>query len=224
MTAYFVTATGTDIGKTFVTTGLIRALRDGGRKVSALKPVVSGFDVATAAASDPGLLLQALGESVTAETLERLSPWRFAAPLSPDMAAAREGRVIEFDGLVEFCRDAAVRETGTLLIEGVGGVMAPLDTQHTVLDWMRALGYPLIVVAGSYLGTLSHSLTAMEVIARARLRVAALVVNDSGDGAVPLDETIETLRRFADAPIVALPRVTAPAAARSHFIDLAAML
>jgi dethiobiotin synthetase len=224
MTAYFVTATGTDIGKTFVTAGLIRALRGAGRSVEALKPVVSGFDVATSALSDPGVLLEALGEKLTPEALERISPWRFAAPLSPDMAAAREERFIEFDALVQLCQDAVRASTGTLFVEGVGGVMVPLDARRTVLDWMRALNLPLIVVTGSYLGTISHTLTALEVIARARLKVAALVINDSGDGAVPMEETVATLRRFAGVPTATLPRVKAPIAARTEFEKLAALL
>ncbi len=102
--------------------------------------------------------------------------------------------------------------------------MVPLDGRNTVLDWMRALGLPLIVVTGSYLGTISHTLTALEVIARAKLKVAALVVNDSGDGAVPLDETVATLRRFAGVPTLTLPRVKAPVAARAEFAKLAALL
>ena len=225
MSAYFITSTGTGIGKTFVTAGLIRALRNAGREVAALKPVVSGFDVATSALSDPGVLLDALGELVTPEALERVSPWQFAAPLSPDMAAAREERRIEFDDVVKLCRDAAVASRdGTLFIEGVGGVMVPLDGRHTVLDWMVALGLPLIVVTGSYLGTISHTLTALEVVARARLKVAALVLNDSGDGAVPLDETATTLRRFTGVPTITLPRVKAPVAASDVFARLAALL
>ena len=207
MSAYFVTATGTDIGKTFVTAGLIRHLRAQGRPVAALKPIVSGYDDATAAVSDPGMLLTALGEAVTPQAVARLSPWRFAAPLSPDMAAAREGRRIDFAALVEFCRGAALESGGTLFIEGVGGVMVPLDDTHTVLDWMVALGLPLILVTGSYLGALSHTLTALRVIAAAKLEVAALAINE-GDGAtVPLDETAATMRRFApDVPIVTLRR------------------
>jgi dethiobiotin synthetase len=224
MSAYFVTSTGTDIGKTFVTAGLIRAFRNAGRRVGALKPLVSGFDIATSALSDPGVLLAALEEPVTIEALARLSPWQFAAPLSPDMAAAREGRTVPFDAIVKLCRDAIAAETGTLFIEGVGGVMVPLDGSRTVLDWMVALRLPLIVVAGSYLGTISHTLTALDVLSRAKLDVAALVINDSGDGAVPLDETAAALGRFTRAPITILPRVKAPVAAREHFAKLAATL
>jgi dethiobiotin synthetase len=221
MGAYFVTATGTDIGKTFVTAGLIRARCAAGHEISALKPVASGFDPARAGESDAGQLLLAMGEAVTRENVARLSPWLFSAALSPDMAAAREGRNIEFGRLVSFCRDA-VAAKGTLLIEGVGGVMVPLDGTHTVLDWMKALDLPVIVVAGTYLGTISHTLSALDVLARANLRVAALVLNDSGNNPVPIEETRVTLARFTNVPMVAVPRE--PAATDAAFLQLAKLL
>jgi dethiobiotin synthetase len=225
MGAYFVTATGTDIGKTFVTAGLIRHLREHGKKVDALKPVVSGFDIATAAISDPGILLEALDEPITVDTLARISPWQFSAPLSPDMAAAREGRSIGFDDLVALCRKAIADAPEAFFIEGVGGIMVPLDRKHSVLDWACALGLPLVVVAGSYLGTISHTLTALKVIADAGLTVKALVVNETGDGAVPLDETVATLKRFAPGiRIATIARVKAPAGARTDFARLAKLL
>ncbi len=212
MSAFFITATGTDIGKTYVTAGLLRHLRR--EDASAIKPVSSGFTAESAAASDPMQLLEAMGEAVTADTLARISPWRFAEPLSPDMAAAREGRVVDFDAVVEFCRTTIFRAKGPLFVEGVGGVMVPLDAHHTVRDWMAALGLPVVLVAGSYLGTISHTLTALDVLARTRVKVAALVVNETAQSAVPLDETIVALHRFAGAvPVVALHR----AAGRQEF-------
>ncbi len=220
MSAYFVTATGTDIGKTFVAAGLLRHLRAQGKVVAGIKPVISGFDIAKARASDTGELLDAMGEAATPEAVEQISPWRFIAPLSPDMAAAREGKAIDFDALVAFCRDAAAWP-GTLLIEGVGGVMVPLDAGHTVLDWMAALGLPAILVAGSYLGTISHTLTAAHAMAQAGVKIAALVINDGGDGAVPLDDTEATLRRFLpETPITILPRMAGDA----DFAQLAGVL
>ncbi|MGN6146955.1 MAG: dethiobiotin synthase [Rhizomicrobium sp.] len=221
MSAYFVTATGTDIGKTFVTAGLIRHLRNAGEKVDAFKPVVSGFDIATAALSDPGVLLGALDEVVTSQTLSRISPWRFAAPLSPDMAAAREGQSLDFDAIVSNCKKRIAQSEGTFFIEGVGGVMVPLDDTRTVLDWMAALELPLIVVTGSYLGTISHTLTAMECLKNKGLQVKALVINDSGDGAVPMDETKAALARFLpDVTLAVIPRVKRPTDAADNFAAL----
>jgi dethiobiotin synthetase len=204
MSAFFVTATGTGIGKTFVTAGLLRRLRAEGKPAIGLKPVVSGYH--TAPGSDPALLLEAAGEAVSEEAVARISPWRFLAPLSPDMAARREEREISFDELVVFCRHQAARP-GTVLIEGVGGVMAPLNAQHTVLDWMAALGLPVALVTGSYLGSLSHTLTAAAALERAGIKASAIVVNDTGTGEVTLADTAATLRRFLPRDeIVVLPR------------------
>jgi len=193
--SWFVTATGTDIGKTYVTAGLVRRARLAGKTVAALKPIASGFDMTRAEESDAGQLLEALGEPVTPESIARICPWRFSEPLSPDMAAARENRAIDFAALIAFCR-AAIEANATLFIEGVGGVMVPLDAKHTVLDWMAALGLPVVLVTGSYLGTLSHTLTAIDVCGRRGLKLAAVVVNESGQGAPPLTETVATLERF----------------------------
>jgi dethiobiotin synthetase len=208
VTAIFVTGTGTDVGKTFLCTALIRHWRAAGHAVAAFKPVVSGFDPATAATSDPGVLLAALGRPTEIETI---SPWRFAAPLSPNMAAAREGRALDFNGIVEFSRRAAA-SADRVLIEGVGGVMVPLDDRHTVLDWMSALRLPLLLVAGSYLGTISHTLTALRVLAQRNLTIAAIAVSESATPGAPLDETIATIARFADLiDIVGVPRLTSDA-------------
>ena len=112
MSAYFVTSTGTDIGKTFVTAGLIRYLRQSSQPVAALKPVVSGYDSSVVETSDPAVLLRALGRPVSADEIAAIAPFRFRAPLSPDIAAAREGRSIDFEDLLKFSRDAvAARST-----------------------------------------------------------------------------------------------------------------
>ena len=221
MTAIFITGTGTDIGKTFVAAGLIRHLRGTGHTVGAIKPVVTGFELATAAESDPALLLVALGWPVTFEHIERISPFRFVAPLSPDMAARKEGRALDFDAVVEFCRRAIIAHTGMLLIEGIGGVMVPLNQDRTVLDWMAALGRPTILVAGSYLGSLSHTLTCLEVLQRRDIPLKALVVDETAGSSVPLADTAKTLARFAaPTPVVTVPRL----AASDAFARIAALL
>ena len=208
MNAFFVTGSGTEIGKTFVTAALIRELRRRGRQVTALKPVASGFDPAHPEDSDPGVLLAALGEPVSAQTLDRIVPWRFRAPLSPDMAAAREGRAIDFAKLIEHSHAAIAAASGMLLIEGVGGVMVPLDESHTVLDWIAALHIPAIIIGGSYLGAISHALTALDALRSRGLASAALVVNETPESSVALDETASTVARFAGSvPVITLPRL-----------------
>jgi dethiobiotin synthetase len=205
VTAIFITGTGTDVGKTFVAASLIRHLRQMGRTVDAVKPVVSGFDPATPASSDPGILLQALGLSVTEPEIDRIAPWRYRASVSPDLAAKREGQTIDVDGVITFCRTAIDQRRDILLIEGVGGIMVPLDDERTVLDLMMALQLPLILVAGSYLGTISHTLTALDALFRRNLKVLAIIVSETPNSQVPLDDTVAAIARFA-APVIGLPR------------------
>jgi dethiobiotin synthetase len=207
MTGFFVTAAGTEIGKTFVTRALLHQLRAVGRACHALKPIVSGFE--DDGLSDPALLLAAMGEHATAERIATIAPWRYAEPLSPDMAAARSGRPIDFAELVSFCLRPEPR--GLRLIEGVGGVMAPLTGTHTVRDWMVALRLPAVLVVGSYLGTLSHALTAAAALAAVDIPIAGIVVNQSAIEPVPTAESAATLARFLPGiRIVVLPRLPTP--------------
>lgn len=222
MSAFFVTATGTDIGKTFVTAGLIRLLRAGGRAVEALKPVITGFDPNAPERSDAGALLAALGLPLLPAEIDRISPWRYTAPLAPNMAARREGRPLDFDRLVEFSQNAASRARGTLLIEGIGGVMVPLDDTRTVLDWIVALRMPLLLVTGSYLGSISHTLTCIDVLQRRGLAIKALVVNETPGSTVTMDDTVKTLAHFAPSiPLVALPRLATTATDHAAFAEIA---
>lgn len=210
MPAVFVTGTGTGIGKTFVTAGLVRHLRKLGHPVRALKPVVSGFDPAAPLASDPAVLLEALGRPITEAEWEHISPWRFLAPLSPDMAAKAEGRRLEFDALVAFCRAAMPNPDEFLLVEGIGGVMVPLDDHHTVLDWIASLQLPTILLAGSYLGALSHTLAAQQVLLGRKLDLRALVISETEASFVPFRSTLESLGHFAAAPVLGLKRSAKP--------------
>lgn len=199
MPAVFVTATGTEIGKTYVTVGLARCLRQRGRKVAVLKPVVSGFDPQAAAASDPAVLLEAVGETPSLAAINSISPWRFTAPLSPDMAARRAGVAIDFAALVAFCREAAAHAEDVLLIEGIGGLMVPLDASSTVLDLIEALRIAPILVAGTYVGSLSHTLTALETMQRRGIGIGALVLNETPGSAASPDETAASLQNFCKA-------------------------
>jgi dethiobiotin synthetase len=210
MSGVFITGTGTDIGKTFVATALIRHLRAAGKAVHAVKPVVTGFDQENWAASDPALLLEALAYPVTLSDVAAISPWRFEAPLSPDMAAARAGRAIAFAEVVEFCRKTLGSRRGSVLIEGIGGIMVPLAEHRTVLDLISMLRIPVVLVAGSYVGTISHTLTCLEVMARRNLDIAAVAVSESPGSAASLEETLDTLRRFVDpTEVVGIPRLPA---------------
>lgn len=212
MSAIFVTGAGTDIGKTYAAAALVRARRAAGRRVLALKPIASGLphDLSDPAfaTSDTAMLLAAQGLPVTPETVAACSPWRFAAPLAPDMAARAERRALRLDDVVNWCRErlAAAPPETDVLIEGVGGVMSPTAEDGLVLDWIVALKLPSLVVCGSYLGALSHGLTAVEALRSRGAVIAGLILNESADATVDFDETAQTLRRFSGLPVAELRR------------------
>jgi len=205
VTAIFITATGPDVGRTLVVASLIRHFRQSGRAVDAIKPIVSGYDPAQAAASETGMLVSALGLPFTPESIDRISPWRFRAALSPDLAARQEGRSIDVDGVVAYCQSAIDRRRDILLIDGIGGIMAPLDETRTILDVMMAVRLPLILVTGSYPGTISHTLTALDSLFRRDINVLATIVSETPGSGTPLDQVVATIARFA-APVIGLPR------------------
>ena len=198
----FITSSGTDIGKTFVTCAMIHQLHAAGRSVAALKPVLSGFDEKAPEASDAGLIAKALGTT----DISQIAPWRFKAPLSPHMAAAKEGVTLSMHDIAGFCMMR--REEEFTLIEGVGGVMVPLYDECTVLDWIEVIDCKTVLVVGSYLGSISHSLTAYTCLKARHVNVACIIVSETKGSEVSLDATTDTLRNFTEGsvPIVTLPR------------------
>ena len=214
MKGLFVTATGTGVGKTLCTAALLHQLRAEGLRTDARKPVLAGYPDPEGLPSDAEILLRAQGLDPTPQSVASIAPWRFRAPVSPDMAAAREGREVDFDALVAFTRGALEGGEGWLLVEGVGGVCVPLDRCHTVLDWIAASRLPALLVAGTYLGTLSHTLTAAMVLRARGIELAGLVLSESPASPVPLVETRAALLRFlGDVPCAEIPRLLAGPAA-----------
>lgn len=213
MHAFFVTSTGTDIGKTYVACGFIRHWRAKGLKVGAFKPLLSGFDPALAAESDAGRLLDALGRPLDAQSLDEISPWRYTAAISADAAAAKEGKRVEYHAVLKASRAFLQVGHDIALIEGAGGVMAPLSEDRTMLDFAVDLEIPVILVVGSYLGTISHSLTALSILEARQVKVALIVMNETAGSTVPLAENALALaRRWPAAPVRALPRDASPQA------------
>ncbi|PVM83131.1 dethiobiotin synthase [Caulobacter radicis] len=203
MSALFVAGTGTDIGKTHVACALIRALKARGVAVDAFKPVVSGFDPADPSSSDPARLALALGDPAA---LPRISPRRYLAPLAPNLAARLEGDVLRIEDLAADCRAALAGEHELMLVEGAGGVMSPLTDEATNLDLIADLRLPVLLIAGSYLGTISHVLTALVALRARGATVAAIVMSESLD-APDLVQTADALAAFEhETPIFLAPR------------------
>ncbi|PWR18898.1 dethiobiotin synthase [Zavarzinia compransoris] len=204
----FVTSSGTEIGKTLVTSALAHQLR--GRDARILKPVVSGFEMATAADSDPGLILAAGGRAVTEQAIAEIAPWRFRTPVAPDLAARLEGRAMTAAEVADFCRKAGAGAE-VLVVEGAGGLMAPIAPGETFLDVLALTRWPALLVVGSYLGTLSHTFTAVETLKARGLPVAGIVISESARDRQSIPELTRSIAAFLpDLPVCVVPRLEGP--------------
>lgn len=175
MRGLFITGTDTGVGKTFVAAGLARLLSERGLRVGVMKPVETGCDRRGDDLVPPDAL-QLLTAAGGDQDLSSVCPYRFEAPLAPDVAARREGRSIE-PGLIHdrFRTMAASHEV--VLVEGAGGLLVPIWERYTMADLAGDLGLPLLVVAASRLGAVSHTLLTLEHARFRGLPVAAYVLN-----------------------------------------------
>ena len=190
MKAMFITGTGTGVGKTVVTAALTWQLKQNGQNAMAIKPVISGFE--EGGYNDTTMLAKCMGLGTGPNTFDRISPWRFKAPLAPNIAADREGKKIPIKKLVSFC-NKTIRENENTLIEGIGGTHVPLAKGVLVIDWIKALKIPVLVVTGSYLGALSHTLITLQALKAEKIPVAGVVVSESLDEPMSLAETVTAL-------------------------------
>ncbi len=176
----FITGTDTEIGKTYIASMIAAALHAAGKQVGVYKPVASGCPVGedgALVAEDAVSLWNAAGQPAT---LDRVCPQKFKAPLAPPVAAAEEGKTVDFAAAVAgaaWWRD----KCEVLIVEGVGGLMAPMAAEEYVADLADELGYPLIVVSANRLGVINHTLQTVITAATFRdgLEVAGIVLNDA---------------------------------------------
>lgn len=173
----FVTGTDTGVGKTVVACALAERLAARGVDVGVMKPIETGVG-----AQGP-LDAIALAEAAdTADPLEVVCPVRLELPAAPDVAAAAEGRAIDFAAIRSAF--AALRERHELVIvEGAGGLLVPIAPDYAMADLAAELGLPLLVVARGRLGTVNHTRLTLEVAAARGLPVAGVVVSH---GPIPL--------------------------------------
>jgi dethiobiotin synthetase len=166
----FVTATDTEVGKTVVASALVAALAAAGTPVAAFKPVVTGIDEPEPG-KPPDHELLALCAGMRPD---EVTPYRFGPAVSPHLAADLAGVQLSPDELVAAARRNA--ERGTLVAEGVGGLLVPLTRDYVIRDLAVALGLPLVVVARPGLGTINHTMLTIEAARAAGLEVRGVVL------------------------------------------------
>jgi dethiobiotin synthetase len=209
----FVTATGTEVGKTVVAAAIANGERRAGRRVAVFKPAVSGLDDYPLAPEtwerasglpDHALLRLASG---SAQGDDEIAPYRFGPPVSPHLAAELAGERIDPDRL-RGASLAATQNADLLLCEGVGGFLVPLTAGYLVRDLARDLALPVVIVAAPGLGTINHTLLTIESVRSAELEVASVVLNPwPAEPSAMERSNLETIERLGSVPVQTLPRL-----------------
>jgi dethiobiotin synthetase len=221
MRGLFVTATDTDVGKTILSAALLAAMAAAGEQVRAHKPVVTGLDVTGldvtglddrlesgrpgAWPPDHELLASAAGM-----TPEEVAPLRYDPAVSPHLAARLAGERIDPADL-EARAHAAGEDGATLIVEGVGGLLAPLAEDYTVRDLAVALELPLLIAARPGLGTINHTLLTLQSARAVGLDVRAVVLTPWPEQPNEMERSNrETIARMGEVEVAALGHVQSP--------------
>lgn len=197
----FITGTDTGIGKTWVTLGLIHALRDRGLAVAGMKPVASGAEVTPRGLRNEDATMIRAAANVAA-SYEEINPYCFAPPIAPHIAAAEAGEPIRFDHL-EARHQRLQSRADMVVVEGVGGWRVPLGPDGDVSALARRLGHPVILVVGLRLGCINHALLSAEVLAADGVECAGWIANTVEDGYLRRAQTLSTLERRVPWPLLA---------------------
>lgn len=209
MPAFFLTGTDTEVGKTHSICSLLWRARQAYSRVCGMKPFASGLDAegknadieAIRAASCP-----ALPEGL-------INLYRFAQPVSPHIAAEKEGNPIRFAPIAKAVEEARAR-CDFLAVEGAGGFRIPLSADGDSADLAVALGLPVVVAVGMRLGCINHALLTAEAVLARGLALAGWIANRIDPHMACPAENLETLEKLMPAPLLGvLPYGVAPKAA-----------
>lgn len=198
---FFITGTGTDVGKTVVTAGIAASAIAAGLRVAVIKPVQTGTDDY---ASDPDVIARLVPDLVRLPP-ELEIPFRFRLAASPHLAAEREGRIIRMDEVAAVCRRAAESASAdVVLFEGAGGLMVPLNRNDTMLDLIRELGIPVILAADAGLGGINHAMLSIMAMREAGITMAGVVLNRFRGGDLIHEDNRRTIAALSGLPILAV--------------------
>ena len=237
MRGVFVTGTDTGVGKTVVAGAICAALAARGERVAAFKPVVTGTDDDSGDWPPDHALLAATANC--GQTAADVAAYRFGPPVSPHYATELAGTIIDPDRLRAGATNAAAlaeaaiaaesaaaggcprsdsqaegtsshrRVPGTLVCEGVGGLLVPLTTDYSIRDLAVDLGLPLVIVARTGLGTINHTLLTVEAARAGGLRIAGIVMTPWPEHSEPIERSNRaTVERLSGVAVSGLPPAT----------------
>ena len=174
----FITGTDTGVGKTLVTAGIVRWIRNRGIDAVPMKPVQTGAEKrgAQLVAPDLEFCLEACGLSPDPDEVRLMSPYLYEPACSPHLAGRMAGDYVQIPTIVD-CARRLLDKHRVVFVEGAGGILVPLNERETMLDLMVALAYPVVLVSRVGLGAINHALLSVQALRSAGLEVLGVIFN-----------------------------------------------
>jgi dethiobiotin synthetase len=192
---YLVTGTDTGVGKTFVTSGLVRFARSQGLDSVGMKPICTGDN------DDVRQLLEACG---FCEPEHLINPVWYKTPVAPYAASIIEDRSIDISVICEAFEQLTTRHS-SVLVEGAGGIAAPILADYDFRDLAREIDLHVIVVAANRLGVLNHTRLTVEAIRSAGLECSLIALNSvQGEPDISQATNLSVMESLVDVPIAAV--------------------
>lgn len=196
MKPFFVLGTDTNCGKTYVTSQLLRFFHRQKKQALALKPVATGGHLQNGELVNDDILNLQWGN-------KQINRWLFTSPVSPHIAAKQENCEVDMAELVQFCLGEQYSTFDYVLIEGAGGLMAPLNDKETWLDFLIASQIPVILVVGMRLGCINHALLTITALTLNKIACLGWIANCLDETMLALPENIATLKAKMPMPHLA---------------------
>lgn len=171
----FITGTDTGVGKTFIICGLLRTFNKMGINTCPMKPVETGCKARKnkLVPADTVKLIRASG---TNESMDLINPYRLKHPLAPAVSAELEGVKIQ-KKIILSAYKSLLNKYDITLVEGAGGIMVPVYKNYLIIDLIKDMDVPLIIVARPGLGTINHSLLTIKAAREKGINIKGVIIN-----------------------------------------------
>jgi len=199
MKPLFITATDTDIGKTYVCAGLAHSLKKLGIDVGIMKPFACGVKQKTGFSSNDLTILSKAAMVNDAEEL--LNPFFFPIPASPYTAAKNLGVKIDINYLMK-CFRKLDKIHDVMLVEGIGGIMTPILKDYAIIDLIKDLEANTIIVTSSKIGTINHTIMTCNMCKNMKISVKGLIINNFDSTGYPVSDLERDLSALTDLPVL----------------------
>jgi len=199
MKPLFVTATDTDIGKTYVCAGLAYALKKSGIDVGIMKPFACGVKQKIGFSSNDLTILTNAAMVDDAEDI--INPFFFPIPASPYTAAKNLGVKIDIEHVME-CFRKLDEIHDIVLVEGIGGIMTPILKDYAIIDLIKDLMANTIIVTSSKIGTVNHTVLTCNMCKNMNIPIKGLIINNFDSTGYPIPELERDLSALTDLPVL----------------------